>query len=88
MSLSLANNNLTSLLPLSPFLLTSYLPTLQNVSFASNSLGTLRDLDPLSPTIGKARGDRKVKGWVGLKELVMTGNPMVETGDREAFYRR
>lgn len=87
-SLSLANNSLTSLLPLSPFLLTTYLPNLQNVSFASNSLSQLRDLDPLSPSIGKARRDNQAKGWAALKELVMTGNPMVETGAREGLYRR
>ncbi|KAI5479212.1 nuclear RNA export factor 1/2 [Pseudohyphozyma bogoriensis] len=86
-SLSLANNKLTSVLPLSPYLLTTSLPNIQNVSFASNSLARIRDLDPFSPSIGKPRGDGKQKGWAKLQELVMTGNPLVGTGDAEASYR-
>lgn len=86
-TLSLANNHLTSLLPLSPFHLTSNLPKIENVSFANNSLSQFRDLDPFSPLIGKKRADGNAKGWSNLKELVMTGNPMVETGERALEYQ-
>lgn len=86
-SLSLANNSLTTLLVLSPYLLTTHLPNLQNVSLAANSLNFIRDLDPLSPSIGQHRHDRRPKGWASLHELVLTGNPLVETGPREAAYR-
>ncbi len=87
-SLSLAHNHLTSVLPLSPYLLTTSLSKIENVSFASNSLGKLRDMDPFSPAIGKPRGDGRTKGWPNLRELVLTGNPLVETGAREDHYRR
>lgn len=87
-SLSLANNNLTSILPLSPYLLTTALPNLENVSLAANLLAQLRDLDPLSPAVGRSRADKKPKGWKNLKELVLTGNPLVQGGQQEDFYRR
>ncbi|KAM0756564.1 hypothetical protein T439DRAFT_321275 [Meredithblackwellia eburnea MCA 4105] len=86
LSISLANNSFTSLLPLSPYLLTTNLPNIQNVSFASNNLTRLRDMDPFSPTIGSGKTD-KPKGWKNLKELVMTGNPMVGSGEEEVKYR-
>lgn len=44
-------------------------------------------MDPLSPTIGNPRGDKKPKGWKDLRELVLTGNPLVGTGADEADYR-
>ncbi|KAK4054836.1 nuclear mRNA export, poly(A)+RNA binding protein [Microbotryomycetes sp. JL201] len=83
-TISFANNQLKSLLPLSPWLLTSSLPNVENVSFAKNLLSNWRDLDPFSPTVGKTRTDGKPKGWPKLKELVMTGNPMVKTEGDEA----
>ncbi|GAA5972358.1 hypothetical protein JCM11641_002422 [Rhodosporidiobolus odoratus] len=87
-SLSLANNALTSLLPLSPFLLTSSLPNIENVSFAANNLSQFRDLDPFSPLIGKERKDKKPKGWSKLKELVLTGNPIIHSGGTTQTYER
>ena len=86
-SLSLANNNLTSILPLSPYLLASNLPNIRNVSFANNQLSKLRDLDCLSSTVGAARHDKRPKGWKDLAELVLTGNPIVGVGAKEAEYR-
>lgn len=47
-------------------------------------LSHYRDLDPFSPLVGKARSDGKPKGWPKLKELVMTGNPLVKTEGEEA----
>ncbi|GAA5835315.1 hypothetical protein JCM11251_006678 [Rhodosporidiobolus azoricus] len=87
-SLSLANNNLSSLLPLSPFLLTSSLANIENVSFANNNLSQFRDMDPFSPLIGKERKDRKPKGWSKLKELVLAGNPVVHSGGTTQTYER
>ncbi|GAA5865493.1 hypothetical protein JCM8547_001263 [Rhodosporidiobolus lusitaniae] len=87
-TLSLANNSLSSLLPLSPFLLTSSLPNIENVSFAHNNLSQFRDLDPFSPLIGKERKDRKPKGWSQLKELIMMGNPMIGSGGTTQTYER
>ncbi|KAK4704483.1 nuclear RNA export factor, partial [Phenoliferia sp. Uapishka_3] len=86
-SLSLANNHFTSMLPLSPFYLTTSLPNLQNVSLAGNNLSRLRDLDAFSPTFGVPRGDKKQKGWKNLTELVLTGNPMVGEGEAQERYR-
>ena len=87
-SLVLANNGLTSLLPLSPFHLTNYLPGILNVSLAGNSLRNMRDLDCLSPHVGKQRTDGQQKGWAQLRELVLIGNPLVVTGTGEAKYKR
>ncbi|GAA6007197.1 hypothetical protein JCM11491_003040 [Sporobolomyces phaffii] len=87
-SLSLANNNLSSLLPLSPYFLTSSLPHIENVSFAQNRLSSFSNLDPFSPLVGKRRGDKKPKGWSNLKELVMKGNPMCHSGGTEEVYQR
>ncbi|GAA5922659.1 hypothetical protein JCM1841_006770 [Sporobolomyces salmonicolor] len=87
-SLSLANNNLTSLLPLSPYFLTSLLPDIENVSFANNRLSHFRDMDPFSPLVGKERKDRKPKGWSKLKELVLTGNPICHSGGTTTTYER
>lgn len=87
-TLSLANNHFTSLLPISPWLLTTHLPNLENVSFANNSLNQFRDLDPFSPLVGKSRADGKQKGWPNLKELVLKGNPMAQEGSGEAEYQR
>lgn len=87
-SIVLANNGLSSLLPLSPFLMCSYLPNIQNVSLANNSFKHVRDLDTLSPFTGKQRNDGQSKGWAHLRELVLTGNPMVVTGTGEAKYKR
>ncbi|KAM0793164.1 hypothetical protein ACM66B_000638 [Microbotryomycetes sp. NB124-2] len=87
-TISFANNKFSSLLPLSPWLLTSTLPNIENVSFAHNLLSHWRDLDPFSPTVGKSRTDGKPKGWAKLKELVMTGNPLVKTeGDEAQEYK-
>jgi len=85
-SLSLANNGLTSLLPLSPWLLTSNLPHIENVSFANNNLKSFRDMDPFSPLVGKERKDKQPKGWPQLKELVLTGNPIVGSGGQPETY--
>ncbi|BGP36661.1 nuclear mRNA export, poly(A)+RNA binding protein [Rhodotorula kratochvilovae] len=87
-SLSLANNNLSSLLPLSPYLLTSSLPHIENVSFANNNIKNFRDLDPFSPLVGKERKDKQPKGWGQLKELVLTGNPVVGSGGQPETYAR
>ncbi|GAA6004334.1 hypothetical protein JCM10207_000673 [Rhodosporidiobolus poonsookiae] len=87
-SLSLANNNLSSLLPLSPFLLTSSLPNIENVSFANNNISHFRDMDPFSPLVGKERKDRKPKGWGNLKELVLKGNPILGSGGTPETYQR
>ncbi|BGP12687.1 nuclear mRNA export, poly(A)+RNA binding protein [Rhodosporidiobolus nylandii] len=87
-SLSLANNTLSSILPLSPFLLTSSLPNIENVSFANNNLSHFRDMDPFSPLVGKERKDKKPKGWGKLKELVLTGNPVVHSGGTVQTYER
>lgn len=87
-SLSLANNNLSSLLPLSPYFLTTSLPNIENVSFAQNRLSHFSNLDPFSPLIGKKRGDNKPKGWSKLKELVMKGNPMCHSAGNEEVYQR
>ncbi|GAA5922186.1 Mex67p [Sporobolomyces koalae] len=86
-SLSLANNDLTSLLPLSPHLLTSSLPNIENVSFAQNRLAHFGALDPFSPLIGR-RKEKKPKGWSKLKELVMKGNPMCHSTGNEEVYQR
>ena len=86
-SVSLANNEFTSLLPLSPFHLCSSLPNVENVSLAANLLRNVRDLDSLSPTINPRR-DKKPKGWGKLQELVLTGNPLVGEGEDEVKYRR
>jgi len=86
-SVSLANNQLTSLIPLSPFHLCTSLPNIQNVSLAANLLRTVRDLDPLSPIINP-RKDKKPKGWGSMQELVLTGNPLVGEGEAEIRYRR
>ncbi|GAA6036654.1 hypothetical protein JCM8097_001275 [Rhodosporidiobolus ruineniae] len=87
-TLSVANNNLSSLLPLSPFLLTSMLPNIENVSFANNNITRFVDLDPFSPLIGKERKDKKPKGWSKLKELIMMGNPVVNSGGTAQTYER
>lgn len=87
-SLSLANNDLSSLLPLSPYLLTTSLPRIENVSFAQNRLSHFSALDPFSPLIGKRRTDKKPKGWSHLKELVMKGNPMCHSAGTEEVYQR
>lgn len=68
--------------------MTSNIPNLQNLSLAANSLGQIRDLDPLSPTVGNPRGDKKPKGWATLRELVLTGNPIAEPGEGIPHYRR
>ena len=87
-SLSLAHNDLSSLQSISPFMLTNYLPDLLNVSLAGNRLDLLRDIDAVSPVGGAKSRDRKPRGWTKLQELVLTGNPLVETGPRENAYRR
>ena len=87
-SLSFANNNLSSSLPLSPYLLTSSLADIENVSFAGNNLSQFRDMDPFSPHVGKKRNDKKPKGWSKLRELVLTGNPVVSSGGTAATYER
>ncbi|GAA5926245.1 hypothetical protein JCM3775_000967 [Rhodotorula graminis] len=87
-SLSLANNDLTSLLPLSPWLLTSNLPNIENVSFAGNGIKAFRDMDPFSPLVGKERKDKQPKGWRNLKELVLTGNPVVASGGQPDTYAK
>lgn len=69
-------------------MLTTYLPNLVNVSLASNSLGMIRDVDCLSPAFGKKRRENGPKGWSQLQELVLTGNPLVETGEQHEAYRR
>lgn len=87
-SLSLANNSLTSILPLSPYLLTTYLPNIVNISLASNSLGRIRDVDCLSASHAQRKNENnKPRGWPGLREMVLTGNPLVESGLRELAYR-
>ena len=87
-SLSLAHNNLSSLQQISPFLLTSFLPNILNVSLAGNRLDLLRDIDPVSPVGGAKSKDKRPRGWAKLQELVLTGNPLVESGVRENAYRR
>ncbi|POY71352.1 hypothetical protein BMF94_5664 [Rhodotorula taiwanensis] len=87
-SLSFANNNLTSTLPLSPYLLTSSLSDIENVSFAGNNFSQFRDMDPFSPDVGKKRNDKKPKGWSKLRELVLTGNPVVHSGGGSTTYER
>ncbi|KAK4058100.1 nuclear mRNA export, poly(A)+RNA binding protein [Microbotryomycetes sp. JL221] len=83
-TISFANNGLKALTVLSPYHLTASLPNVENVSFAHNMLANVRDLDPFSATVGKARADGKSKGWPNLKELVLTGNPMVKMEGAEA----
>ncbi|GAA5995079.1 uncharacterized protein JCM10292_004525 [Rhodotorula paludigena] len=87
-SLSLANNGLTSVLPLSPFFLTTNLPHIENVSFANNNLRRFGDLDPFSPLVGKERKDKQPKGWPKLKELVLTGNPVTASGGQVDTYAK
>ncbi|GAA5980720.1 hypothetical protein JCM10908_001750 [Rhodotorula pacifica] len=87
-SLSFASNNLSSALPLSPYLLTTSLSDIENVSFAGNNLSQFRDMDPFSPHVGKKRNDKKPKGWSKLRELVLTGNPVVSSGGTAATYER
>ncbi|BGP52873.1 hypothetical protein JCM8202_003955 [Rhodotorula sphaerocarpa] len=87
-SLSFANNGLTSTLPLSPYLLTTSLSDIENVSFAGNNLSQFRDMDPFSPDVGKKRNDKKPKGWSKLRELVLTGNPVVHSGGSTTTYER
>lgn len=87
-SLSLANNNLSSPLVLSPYLLCTSLPNIENVSFANNRFANFRDMDPFSPIVGKQRNDKKPKGWPNLKELVLTGNPVVHSAGTDTAYQR
>lgn len=86
-SLVLANNGFTSLLCLQPFLMTGYLPNIQNVSLAGNHLKHVRELDCLSPYVGKQKQNGEQKGWQHLRELVLIGNPLVVTGTGEAKYK-
>lgn len=86
-SLSLAHNSLSSIINLSPYYLIQHLPNVVNLSLASNMINSLRELDPLSPVSGGNRKGKGPKGLPGLRELVMTGNPCVETGPREEAYR-
>jgi hypothetical protein len=81
-SLSLANNNLTNIQSLSPFLLTSYLPNLVNVSFASNEISKVKDLNFLSPHMGGngLGGPDGTPGWAHLRDLVLDGNPLTWKG--------
>jgi nuclear RNA export factor len=67
-SISLANNNLTSAQPLQT--LCHYLPGLRNLSLANNKLRiSYRELDYIASRKGK---------FLQLKELVMNGNPLRE----------
>lgn len=67
LSLSLANNDLSSAQPLSS--LSHYLPGLRNLSLANNKLRFWKDLENMS--------SRKEK-FLNLKELILAGNPMRE----------
>lgn len=45
-------------------------------------------MDPFSPDVGKKRNDKKPKGWSKLRELVLTGNPVVHSGGGSTTYER
>lgn len=86
-SLSLAHNDLNTITSLSPYHLVQALPNIVNLSLASNRLERVRDVDPISPIHGGGKNNRKPKGWKNLAELVLSGNPCVETGPHEETYR-
>jgi hypothetical protein len=88
-SLSLANNNLTNIRSLSPFLLTSYLPNVVNASFASNEISNIKGMNLLSPIMGGngLGGPDGTPGWAHLRDLVLDGNPLTGKGAAEANYR-
>lgn len=75
-SLSLEQNNLSSLIHLAPAAIIRYLPKLQNLSLSNNNLSNYADLNPLSNVVGTISGSKP--GLSELRELVLTGNPLQE----------
>lgn len=76
-SLSLADNNLKSLQPMSMSSLVTTLPGLENLSLAGNQLASFSDLHSISPVSrGHPSGTGVQLGFAQLRELILTGNPL------------
>ncbi|CAH7689844.1 hypothetical protein PPACK8108_LOCUS24992 [Phakopsora pachyrhizi] len=76
-SISLADNNLRSLQPMSMGSLVATLPNLINLSLAGNKLELYTDLNSLSPTIGgQGVNNSQKQGLNQLRELILIGNPI------------
>ena len=71
--MSLANNRLYHLSPLVPAQLLKYLPNIRNLSLAQNELNNIGSLRPLFT----ATSSLEQQGLTQLKELILTGNPLV-----------
>ncbi|KAG0148217.1 hypothetical protein CROQUDRAFT_714639 [Cronartium quercuum f. sp. fusiforme G11] len=80
-SLSLAENNLSTLRPMSIGSLVATLPDLENISLAGNRLTAFSELNPFSPTVGGG-GDQK-SGLHHLRELILKGNPIRTNAEKE-----
>ncbi|KAA1080782.1 nuclear mRNA export, poly(A)+RNA binding protein [Puccinia graminis f. sp. tritici] len=76
-SISLAENQLQSLQPMSISSLVATFPELANLSLAGNRLGSFFDLNALSPTTGRGGiMNGCSSGLTSLRELILTGNPL------------
>ncbi|OAV90693.1 hypothetical protein PTTG_06552 [Puccinia triticina 1-1 BBBD Race 1] len=75
-SISLADNQLQTLQPMSISNLIATLPELANLSLAGNRLASFSDLNALSPTTARGGATTSSTGFVALRELILTGNPL------------
>ncbi|KAH9817820.1 hypothetical protein DFH28DRAFT_1080950 [Melampsora americana] len=83
-SLSLADNHLLSLHPMSISSLVATLPNLENISLAGNRLTAFSDLNSLSPVVGGTGPNNGQKqGLLHLRELILTGNPIRNNAEQE-----
>ncbi|MBW0558996.1 hypothetical protein O181_098711 [Austropuccinia psidii MF-1] len=77
-SISLADNNLKSLQPMSLNSLAITLPQIVNLSLAGNQLSSFTDLNSISPTINQTISNHQNSklGLNHLRELILSGNPL------------
>ncbi|KAH9456385.1 hypothetical protein Pst134EB_012581 [Puccinia striiformis f. sp. tritici] len=78
-SISLADNQLQSLQPMSISSLVTHFPELSNLSLSGNRLSSYTDLNPLSSinqNRKKGNTTSTPAGFKSLRELILTGNPI------------
>jgi len=81
-SISLADNQLQSLQPMSINILVATFPELVNLSLAGNRLAQFSDLNALSPTT-RRNNTTSFFGFKKLRELILTGNPIRLNAEKE-----
>lgn len=84
-SISLADNHLQTLQPMSMSILVATFPELANLSLARNRLSSFTELNSLSPTTGGVPIDTQTpkQGFVQLRELILTGNPLRSKAEKD-----